>query len=106
MAYGRHRATPICRAFGAARPSRRWNVAKFAGKEFLTDEEVAAIEKAAAASLGNDQRASRGTERDVSGAYHQAFQSAGKTYLSSKRSSLIVDRPDGEKRGPAPDDPR
>ncbi len=65
--------------------------AKYAGKEFFTDEERTALdEKRAAVELR--PRAERGTERDVAGAYNQVFMSIKRT---GRRTSLIVDPPDG-----------
>ncbi|PYS03981.1 MAG: hypothetical protein DMG12_11080 [Acidobacteria bacterium] len=65
--------------------------AKYAGKEFFTDEERAALDaKRAAVELR--PRAERGSERDVAGAYNQVFMSIKRT---GRRTSLIVDPPDG-----------
>jgi hypothetical protein len=65
--------------------------ARYAGKEFFTDEERAALDdKRAATELR--PRAERGTERDVAGAYNQVFMSIKRT---GRRTSLIVDPPDG-----------
>jgi hypothetical protein len=65
--------------------------AKYAGKEFFTDEERAALDaKRAATELR--PRAERGSERDVAGAYNQVFMSIKRT---GRRTSLIVDPPDG-----------
>src|SRR5215510_16511930 len=61
--------------------------ARYAGKEFFSDEERAALDaKRAATELR--PRAERGTERDVAGAYNQVFMSIKKT---GRRTSLIVD---------------
>jgi hypothetical protein len=75
---------------------------ELAGKEFLTDAEVAALEREHAAKFGGDgaggrARAERGTEADVAGAYNQAFSKGGKheKVIRTKRTSLIVDPPDG-----------
>jgi hypothetical protein len=71
--------------------------ARFADKEFLTDEEIAAIERANAQQLGRDVRAKAGTQADVEGAYNQIFATAlDATYARNKRTSLIVDPPDGK----------
>jgi hypothetical protein len=66
--------------------------AKFAGKEFLTDEERAELDKERAALLGRDKRVERGTELDVAGAYNAVFNTVRKT---GRRTSLVVDPPDG-----------
>src|SRR2546430_4755890 len=66
--------------------------ARYAGKEFFTDEERAALDAQRAATELRP-RAERGTERDVAGAYNQVFMSIKKT---GRRTSLIVDPPDGK----------
>src|SRR2546426_7239575 len=66
--------------------------AQFAGKQVFTDEERAALDKERAAILRRDQRLERGSERDVAGAYNAVFQSVRPT---GKRTSLVVDPPDG-----------
>ena len=74
--------------------------AKFADREFLTDQEVAAMQKSAAASVvgqGRDVRAARGSEADVEGAYNNIFSTgSGARYVRSKRTSLITDPPNGK----------
>ncbi len=73
--------------------------AKYAGKEFFTDEERAALDaKRAAVELR--PRAERGSERDVAGAYNQVFMSIKRT---GRRTSLIVDPPDGRTPPMTPD---
>ena len=66
--------------------------ARFAGKEFLTDEERTELDKERAALLGRDKRVERGTELDVAGAYNAVFNTVRKT---GRRTSLIVDPPNG-----------
>ena len=66
--------------------------AQYAGKEFFTEEERAELDRQRAGLLRRDARAELGTERDVSGAYNAVFQSVQPT---GKRTSLIVDPPDG-----------
>jgi hypothetical protein len=66
--------------------------AHFAGKEFFTEEERAELDKQRAALLGRDLRVERGTELDVAGAYNAVFMSTKRT---GRRTSLIVDPPDG-----------
>ena len=75
--------------------------AQFAGREFLTDAEIAEIETRASRSrlgTGRDVRAKAGTDADVEGAYNQIFSGGGGDgkYARTKRSSLIVDPPDGK----------
>jgi len=66
--------------------------AQFASKEFFTDEERAELDRQRAGIPRRDARVERGTERDVAGAYNAVFQSVRPT---GKRTSLIVDPPDG-----------
>src|SRR2546425_10453439 len=66
--------------------------AKYAGKEFFTDEERAALD-ARRAAIELRPRQERGTERDVAGAYNQVFMSIKRT---GRRTSLIVDPPEGK----------
>jgi hypothetical protein len=66
--------------------------AQFAGKEVFTDDERAALDKQRAGIPRRDKRLERGTERDVAGAYNAVFQSVKPT---GKRTSLVVDPPDG-----------
>jgi hypothetical protein len=61
-----------------------------AGKEFLTDEEVAASDKKKGLDPGRNARSSGAN--DVSGAYNAVFNSVLRT---GKRTSMIIDPPDG-----------
>jgi hypothetical protein len=65
---------------------------QFANKEFFTDEERTKLDEQRAGIPRRDQRVERGSERDVAGAYNAVFQSVRPT---GKRTSLIVDPPDG-----------
>jgi hypothetical protein len=60
-------------------------------KPFLTDEEVAAANKAKESSPGRNLRSSGA--QDVSGAYNAVFNSVLKT---GKRTSMVIDPPDGK----------
>ncbi len=62
-----------------------------AGKEFLTDEEVAALDADKTVDPGRNARSANSTQ-DVSGAYNAVFNSVLKT---SKRTSMIIDPKDG-----------
>src|SRR5437762_9475060 len=68
---------------------------KYAGKEFFTDTELLALDKERAAKPAfGDKRGEKGTERDVAGAYDSAvFLTRRHT---GKRTSMIVDPPDGK----------
>jgi hypothetical protein len=75
--------------------------AQYADQEFLTDEEIAALEdaevrEASRGPQGRDVRAEPGTEADVEGAYNNIFSTGlGTHYSRTKRSSLVTDPPDG-----------
>jgi hypothetical protein len=64
--------------------------AKWAGKELLTPQEIAAADKDT--DVGTDQRPERGTDADVAGAYNRFWWDRG---YSDGRTSLIYDPPDG-----------
>jgi hypothetical protein len=67
--------------------------AKFANREFFTDEERAAFDRQRAGLLGRDNLTlAKGTERDVAGAYNAVFTSVRHT---GRRTSLVVDPTDG-----------
>src|SRR5215472_16030397 len=63
-----------------------------ANKQFLTEDEVAALDKQKAADPGRNAR-SGDSARDVDGAYNAVFNSVLRT---SKRTSMIIDPPDGK----------
>jgi hypothetical protein len=63
-----------------------------ANKQFLTEDEVTAADKAKAADPGRNSR-SANSAQDVNGAYNAVFNSVLKT---SKRTSMIIDPPDGK----------
>ena len=71
--------------------------ARYANKEFFTDEERAVLDKQISAIVGREaaeSRRKRGTEQDVGGAYNAAiFTSHLRT---GRRTSMIVDPPDGK----------
>ena len=68
---------------------------EYAGKKFLTEEEVAALERQTVER--RDERAERGTVADVAGAYNIAFSTFFATkVVETGRTSLIVDPPDGK----------
>ncbi len=66
--------------------------ARYATREFFTEEERAGLDSERLALLGRDRRVERGTELDVAGAYNSVFMSMKRT---GRRTSLIVDPPDG-----------
>jgi hypothetical protein len=66
--------------------------ARYGTREFFTEEERAELDQERLALLGRDRRVERGTELDVAGAYNSVFMSMKPT---GRRTSLIVDPPDG-----------
>jgi hypothetical protein len=64
---------------------------EYAGREFLTEEEVRKLDEAAAVRY--DQR-SADAAQDVDAAYNQFWWERGQT-VKTRRTSLIVDPPDG-----------
>src|SRR5262245_17623505 len=48
---------------------------RFAGREFMTEEEQAELDRQRGAMLGRDRRGQARTERDVAGAYNAVFES-------------------------------
>ena len=65
--------------------------AELAGKEFLTDADVAAVEAKAAAN-----RVDRPPRPGSTGSYNQFWMDTGTKVAGSRRTSLIVDPPDGK----------
>jgi len=70
--------------------------ADLAGQQFFTEEEAAAFQQQGVANRDKDQRADEiGAEQDVRNAYNEFWWDYGKTLTADKRTSLIVDPPDG-----------
>jgi hypothetical protein len=71
----------------------------FGTREFLTEAERAAQDKRRAAQanrpLGRDQRGRPGTEQDVAGAYNAIWSADASVRKTGRRTSQIVDPPDG-----------
>ena len=67
--------------------------ARFADQAVFTDEERAELDRERAAILTRDPRSERGTEQDVGGAYNRTIFFTHKQ--TGRRTSLIVDPPDG-----------
>ena len=65
-----------------------------AGKEFFTEQEVSAYEKQTVQQRNRDQR-DRGTERDVASAYNDFWWDSGTRIVKTRRTSIIIDPPDG-----------
>jgi len=71
--------------------------ARYANREFFTDEERAELDRQRAGAIGreaDESRRKRGSEQDVGGAYNAAIFTTHKHL--GRRTSLIVDPPDGK----------
>ena len=72
--------------------------AQFAGREFLTDEEIAELDIRRARRLDRDyrdlERYPRGTVNDLQGSYNGVYHLRKRT---GRRTSLIIDPPDGKR---------
>ena len=68
---------------------------EFEGREFLTDEEAAEAVSRSVNSLGADRRHPDAT-RDIESAYNAFWFDRGTSVVSDRRTSLIVDPPDGK----------
>ena len=69
--------------------------AQFAGKEFLTEQEAADLERLATKANTEEERPAD-RARDVAGAYNNFWFDRGNNVVKTRRSSLIVDPPDGK----------
>src|SRR6186713_1003530 len=67
---------------------------EFAGKETLSEEETAELERRAASRSVVETRGAKGTEADVSGAYNEFWWDRG-TKVTTNRSSLVIEPADG-----------
>lgn len=63
---------------------------KYAGRQYLTDEEIAASDRKKGLDPGRNARSTG--QQDVAGAYNAVFNSVLKT---GRRTSMIIDPPDG-----------
>jgi hypothetical protein len=68
--------------------------AEFAGKEFLTEQEAEAYEKRRLQEVNADRR-DGGAAADVARAYNEFWWDRGTKVVSTRRSSLVIDPPDG-----------
>jgi hypothetical protein len=69
--------------------------AEFAGKEFFTEQEAAEYEKRMLEELNSDRR-DGGPEADLRRNYNEFWRDRGTTVVATRRTSLIVDPPDGK----------
>ena len=68
--------------------------AEFAGKEFLTEQEADAYEKRRRQEMNQDRR-DGGAAADLSRAYNDFWWDRGTKVVSTRRTSLVIDPPDG-----------
>src|SRR5215510_285791 len=68
---------------------------EFAGKEFLTEKEAAEFESRALQNANRDRRGAN-AEADVAGAYNDFWFERGTKVVPTRRTSLVVDPPDGK----------
>ncbi len=69
--------------------------ADLGNKQVFTDQEAADYAKQVVQRTNVDQRANLSPEADVAAAYNQFWYDRGTTVISSNRTSLVVDPPDG-----------
>jgi len=69
--------------------------ADLADKAFLTEKEALEYEKKTIANNNKDSRAGAGTDADVANAYNDFWWDRGTKVVGTRRTSLIVDPPDG-----------
>ena len=68
--------------------------AEFAGKEFLTEEEAVEFERRTLQNTNRDRR-DGGATADVARAYNDFWWDSGTRVVATRRTSLVVDPPDG-----------
>jgi hypothetical protein len=68
--------------------------AEFAGKEFLTEQEAAEYQRRMLEQLNSDRR-DGGPDVDLRRNYNEFWRDRGTSVVASRRTSLIVDPPDG-----------
>ena len=69
--------------------------AELAGKQFFTEQEAAAYEKQVLEKTNKDRR-DGGAEADVGRAYNDAWWDIGTKIVSTRRTSIVIDPPDGK----------
>jgi len=70
--------------------------AELADKPVLTEQEAAEFEKRFAQARDADRRVGAGTDADVALAYNQFWYDRGTKVVGSRRTSLVMDPPDGK----------
>jgi hypothetical protein len=78
---------------GTATPLER--PSELAGKEYLTEQEAAVFEKQTAVARNSDRRRATAKE-DLQWAYNNTWYDWGNKVVKTRRSSIIIDPPDGK----------
>ena len=68
--------------------------AEFAGKEFFTEQEAAAYEKRVLGEVNSDRR-DGGPQADLGRNYNEFWRDRATSVVASRRTSIVVDPPDG-----------
>ncbi|PWU05452.1 MAG: hypothetical protein C5B51_14410 [Terriglobia bacterium] len=68
--------------------------ADLAGKEYFTEQEAREYEKQTVSQRNRDRR-TPGSERDVANAYNDFWWDSGTKVVKTRRTSIVVDPPDG-----------
>jgi hypothetical protein len=76
--------------------------ADLAGKPYLTEQEAAEYEKRTFANLTGDRR-DGGADADVARSYNEFWRDRGTKVIASRRTSLVVDPPDGRVQALTPE---
>ena len=76
--------------------------AEFAGKEFLTEQEAAEYERRTLEQVNSDRR-DGGADADLRRNYNEFWRDRATTVVASRRTSIIVDPPDGKIPTPTPE---
>jgi len=69
---------------------------KYSGREFLTDQEIADLEKQAVTAPGRNARLERGSTADVEARTTTPLPAEAHRVIRTKRTSLIVEPADGK----------
>ena len=69
--------------------------AALAGKEVLSEQEAAELEKTNLTTNNQDRRDGAGTDADLARAYNDFWWDRGTKVVSTRQTSLVVDPPDG-----------
>jgi len=68
---------------------------EFTGKEFLTEQEAVAYERRVLGEINSDRR-DGGAEADLRRNYNEFWRDRGTTVVASRRTSIVVDPPNGK----------